>query len=126
MEQVYWFQVMMYLYKIITQSSGPRLFRTDPSANYFEYNCIAIGARCQTANTFLENKLDQLEKASVDDLIYFALGAMKKSQDLEINQYNVAVSVVGENQELKILSSEELAGYLDTTTKMEVVQKHRI
>ncbi len=46
---------------------------------------------------------------------------MKKSQDLEINQYNVAVSVVGENQELKILSSEELAGYLDTTTKMEVV-----
>jgi hypothetical protein len=38
---------------------------------------------------------------------------MKKAQDFEINAYNTAVSVVGRDQEFKILSSEEMGRFLD-------------
>jgi len=80
---------------------------------------VAIGARCQTANTFLEYKLEQLEDASPQQLIKFAVEAMRKAQDLEITSYNVAISVVGKNQEYKILSSEEVEPYI--RDGMEVV-----
>jgi len=53
-----------------------------------------------------------MENASPEQLIRWAIEAMRKAQDLEINSYNVAVSVVGKNQEYKILSSEELEAYI--------------
>lgn len=46
---------------------------------------------------------------------------MKKAQDLEINCYNVAISIVGKDQEFKILSSEEVESYLKENQGMEVV-----
>ena len=101
-------------------ASGPRLFRTCPSANSYEYNCVAIGARCQSANTFLENKLEELENASPQQLIKWAIEAMKKAQDLEITPYNVAISVVGKDQEYKILSTEEVDTYVKGN-QMEIV-----
>lgn len=36
------------------QVTGPHLFQTCPSGNYFEYKAIAIGARSQSAKTYLE------------------------------------------------------------------------
>lgn len=97
------------------------MFRTCPSANYYEYHCIAIGSRCQTANTFLENKLDELENASVDQLITFGVEAMKKALDVEVTVHNIAVSVVGVNQDFKILSSDELRRFVGDNQGMEVV-----
>jgi hypothetical protein len=58
--------------------------------------------------------LDKLENASIDELITVALGAMKKAQDFEINAFNTAVSVVGRDQEYKILSSDEMGRFLDS------------
>ena len=46
---------------------------------------------------------------------------MKKAQDLEINSYNVAISIVGKDQEFKILSSEEVESYLKENQGIEVV-----
>jgi hypothetical protein len=37
---------------------------------------------------------------------------MKKAQDLEITTNNIAISVVGEDTQFKILSPEEVAAYL--------------
>ncbi len=82
---------------------------------------MAIGARCQTANTFLEYKLEELENASPQQLIKWAIEAMKKAQDLEITAYNVAISIVGKDQEYKILSSEEVEAYIKGNQGMEVV-----
>ncbi len=45
---------------------------------------------------------------------------MKKAQDVEINSYNIAVSVVGKGQEYKILSSEEVEPYIKNNSGMEV------
>ena len=51
--------------------TGPRLFRTCPSADFFEYNCVAIGSRCQAATSFLENNLEKLPKMSKDELWWY-------------------------------------------------------
>ena len=93
-------------------SSGPRLFRTCPSGNYYEYQSIAIGSRCQSSNTYLEIKFDEVKNAdSMEALIKLAIGAMKKSQDHDITADNIDVSVVGEKQEFKVLSKTELSAY---------------
>lgn len=93
-------------------STGPRLFRTCPSANYYEYYCVAIGSRNQGATTFLENNMDKFKTMSQPDLIKNALKAMKKAQDVKINGNNVDVMVVGKDTNAKLLTPEEIDRYL--------------
>lgn len=42
-----------------------------------------MGARSQTANTYLENRIDEFKTATLEQLIRHAIEAMKKSQDFE-------------------------------------------
>ena len=103
-------------------ATGPRLFRTCPSANYYEYNCIAIGSRSQGATTYLENNLDKFALMDKDNLIMNALKAMKKAQDVKVNGKNLDVLVVGKDQEAKLLKEEEIEKYLaDSENLMDVV-----
>lgn len=41
--------------------TGPHLFQTCPSGNYFEYLAMAIGARSQSAKTYLEKHFEEFE-----------------------------------------------------------------
>lgn len=41
--------------------TGPHLFQTCPSGNYFEYLAMAIGARSQSAKTYLEKHFEDFE-----------------------------------------------------------------
>jgi 20S proteasome subunit alpha 6 len=34
--------------------TGPHLFQTDPSGNYYEFRAMAMGSRSQSAKTYLE------------------------------------------------------------------------
>ena len=92
--------------------TGPRLFRTCPSANFYEYNCVAIGSRCQAATSFLENNIDRLPNMSKDDLIKIGLEATKKAEDVKINGNNLDVIVVGKDEATKLLGVEEIDEYL--------------
>ena len=92
--------------------TGPRLFRTCPSANYYEYHCVAIGSRCQAATSFLENNMEKLPKMSKDELIKIALEATKKAEDVKINGNNLDVIVVGKDETTKLLSIQEIDDYL--------------
>ena len=92
--------------------TGPRLFRTCPSANFYEYNCVAIGSRCQGATTFLENNMEKLANMSKDELIKTALEATKKAEDVKIDGNNLDVIVVGKDETTKLLSIEEIDNYL--------------
>jgi hypothetical protein len=46
---------------------------------------------------------------------------MKKALDVEVTVHNIAVSVVGKNQDFKILSADELVAYVGDAQGMEVV-----
>jgi len=39
-------------------ANGPHLYQTCPSGNLYEYKAMAIGARAQSAKTYLEKHLD--------------------------------------------------------------------
>ena len=46
------------LWTNIFKDTGPRLYETCPSGNYFDYYAQAIGSRCQAARTYLEKTFD--------------------------------------------------------------------
>ena len=100
--------------------TGPRLFRTCPSANFYEYNCIAIGNRCQGAMTFLESNLEKLPNMTKDELVKIALEATKKAEDVKIDGNNVDIIVVGKDENTKFLTKDEIENYLkDLDNKMD-------
>lgn len=41
------------------QDMGPHIFQTCPSANYFDCKAMSIGARSQSARTYLERLMDK-------------------------------------------------------------------
>lgn len=41
--------------------TGAHLFQTCPSGNYYEYMAMAIGARSQSAKTYLEKHFDEFQ-----------------------------------------------------------------
>jgi len=66
--------------------------QTCPSANYYEYKAIAIGARSQAAKTYLERSLDSLPSSSVDDLITHSLRALSGSVQVRHKKITLSFS----------------------------------
>eukprot|EP00340_Litonotus_pictus_P008223 CAMPEP_0170514704 /NCGR_PEP_ID=MMETSP0209-20121228/1281_1 /TAXON_ID=665100 ORGANISM="Litonotus pictus, Strain P1" /NCGR_SAMPLE_ID=MMETSP0209 /ASSEMBLY_ACC=CAM_ASM_000301 /LENGTH=195 /DNA_ID=CAMNT_0010798901 /DNA_START=153 /DNA_END=740 /DNA_ORIENTATION=+ len=92
--------------------TGPKLFRTCPSGLYYEYYAYAIGSRCQTANTYLENNLDSFPDCDLENLIRHAIEAMKKAQDISINEKNLDIGFVSQGNNFTRVDEEWLATLL--------------
>jgi len=98
--------------------TGAHLFETCPSGNYFDYKAIAIGARSQSAKTYLERlfddekKTNQLDSASLEELIKHALLALQEtlsSSDEEgLTSVNVSLAVVGIDKRFEELDAVTL------------------
>lgn len=93
---------------------GPHIYQTCPSANYFNCKAMAIGARSQSARTYLEKFLDTFSGTTLDELIQHGLRALRDTlpNEVDLNTKNVSIAVVGENTEFKILNEEETGVYL--------------
>jgi 20S proteasome subunit alpha 6 len=94
--------------------SGPHLFEFSPSGNSYEYYAMSIGARSQSAKTYLEKHYEsfadcmcyihlirvraiQVVPGSLEDLIRHGLHALRETlqQDKELNVNNTSVGIVG-------------------------------
>eukprot|EP01123_Difflugia_compressa_P000688 TRINITY_DN10802_c0_g1_i1.p1 TRINITY_DN10802_c0_g1~~TRINITY_DN10802_c0_g1_i1.p1 ORF type:complete len:269 (-),score=33.50 TRINITY_DN10802_c0_g1_i1:19-825(-) len=105
-------------------SLGPHLYETDPSGNYYDYKAQSIGARSQSARTYLEKHFQTFEKASRDELIRHGLRALrecltekKNEKDKEpdtLDEFNCSVGVVGVDEKFHILDADELKSFLAT------------
>ncbi|KAL1917531.1 uncharacterized protein VTP21DRAFT_3924 [Calcarisporiella thermophila] len=95
--------------------TGPHLYECSPAGNAFEYYAMAIGARSQSAKTYLEKNFSEFAEASVGELIRHGLHALRDTlqQDKELTTLNVSVSVVGEGQKFEIIEGDKLKPYLD-------------
>lgn len=94
-------------------STGPHLFQTCPSGNYYEFHAVAIGARSQAAKTYLERKFEGFPDMGVDELIQEGLKALSSSiSDNELTASNCSVAVVGITQDLTILEGATLEPYI--------------
>lgn len=92
---------------------GTHLFETCPSANFYEYNAMAIGAKCQSAKTYLEKNFESFPTASREDLIVHGIKALRASAaEQELTIHNVSVAVVSNEEKFHLLNSEELQRFL--------------
>ena len=51
--------------------AGTHLFETCPSANYYEYKAMAIGAKCQSAKTYLERNSENDHQKNIKKMKKF-------------------------------------------------------
>ncbi|KRX04864.1 hypothetical protein PPERSA_06498 [Pseudocohnilembus persalinus] len=95
--------------------AGPHIFLTDPSGNYNEFEAYSIGARCQTARTYFEDVVSELQETSLDELILHGLKALQKasSEDDKLTKQNVEISVIGKNQSFKKFEENELEQWIN-------------
>lgn len=95
--------------------TGPHLYVTEPSGNYFEYYAMAIGSRSQTSRTYLEREFKKFEECSLEELVQHALKSLAVSLagDVELDVKSAAVAIVGENQPFYLLDEKEIQAVLD-------------
>lgn len=93
--------------------TGTHLFETCPSGNYYEYVAMAIGARSQSAKTYLEKNFEQFAPLGWEDLVRHGIKALKASaQETELSEHNVSVGVVGKDSKFRLLDASELRTYV--------------
>ncbi|KAJ7499223.1 hypothetical protein FB451DRAFT_1428472 [Mycena latifolia] len=77
--------------------SGPHLYEFSPSGNSYEYYAMSIGARSQSAKTYLEKHYKSFEDCSLEDLVRHGLHALRETlqQDKELNVNNTSIGIIG-------------------------------
>jgi 20S proteasome subunit alpha 2 len=91
--------------------SGPSLYQVDPSGSYFAWKASAIGKNMVNAKTFLEKRYsDDIE---LEDAIHTAILTLKEGFDGQISAENIEIGVVGVDRKFRVLTSSEIADYLE-------------
>ncbi|KAI8896371.1 proteasome subunit alpha type-1 [Globomyces pollinis-pini] len=95
--------------------SGPHLYECSPSGNYFDYLAVSIGARSQSAKTYLEKHFESFKDADLDTLIAHGLRSLRDTlqQEKVVNTENVTVAFVGNDTSFTIVDGPALQKYLD-------------
>ncbi|TFY72074.1 hypothetical protein EVG20_g928 [Dentipellis fragilis] len=77
--------------------TGPHLYEFSPSGTSFEYYAISIGARNQSAKTYLEKHYESFADCSLEDLIRHGLHALRETlqQDKELTPANTSIGIIG-------------------------------
>ncbi|XP_054719602.1 proteasome subunit alpha type-1-like [Uloborus diversus] len=94
---------------------GPHIYQTCPSANYFDCKAMAIGARSQSARTYLEKYLDTFKDCVLEELVKHGLRALREClpNEVELNPKNASVAIVGKDMDFTVFEDERVAPYLD-------------
>lgn len=95
---------------------GPHIYQTCPSANYFDCKAMAVGARSQSARTYLEKHLDEFKDCETEELIKHGLRALRDTlpNEVELTTKNVSIGVVGKSTVFKILDEDATGTYLQS------------
>lgn len=94
-------------------ATGPHLYQTCPSGNYYEYKAMAIGARSQASKTYLEKTFTQYPPLPLADLCRHALLALREAcGEGELSAKNVTLAFVGKDAKFTTLEGAALAPYL--------------
>ena len=91
-------------------SQGPHIYHVCPSANYYDCYAMAIGARSQSAKTYLEREIGNFSKcSSFEELMRHALLALKEClpSDVELNEKNVSIAYIGKNCRSQVLCDDQ-------------------
>ncbi|KAJ9127533.1 hypothetical protein QFC24_000942 [Naganishia onofrii] len=77
--------------------TGPHLFEFSPAGITYEYHAHSIGARSQSAKTYLEEHHAEYEDCSLDELIQHGLSALRDTlqQDKTLTMKNTSIGIIG-------------------------------
>ncbi|GJQ12526.1 hypothetical protein GpartN1_g4317.t1 [Galdieria partita] len=96
---------------------GPHLYETSPSGEYWEYRAMSIGARAQSARTYLEKLFETLDSCSLDQLCRHAILALRETvtalKDIDLSTKNCALAIVGKDMDFTVYEDEDILPYLD-------------
>ncbi|KXS15922.1 N-terminal nucleophile aminohydrolase [Gonapodya prolifera JEL478] len=94
--------------------AGPHLYECNPNGTFYDYVAMSIGARSQSARTYLEKTYQGFADASLDDLIRHGLHALRDTlqQEKELTVLNTSIGIVGVGKPFEIVEGEELKRYL--------------
>lgn len=112
------FGVGMLIAAVDENRHTPHLYQTCPSGNLYEFHASAIGARSQSARTYLEKHCDDeagFANVARDDLIVHALQALQGccSGDDELTVDNGSIAVVGVDEKFTLIEGPALQPFLD-------------
>mmetsp|Transcript_33702 Transcript_33702/g.34329 ORF Transcript_33702/g.34329 Transcript_33702/m.34329 type:complete len:259 (-) Transcript_33702:45-821(-) len=97
-------------------ATGAHLYQTCPSGNFFEFQAYAIGARSQSAKTYLERHFESFADLSLPELCQHAVLALQEtvasSKDAELTTKNTAIAIVGKDTPWKIIEDDDVEPYL--------------
>lgn len=93
---------------------GTHIYQTCPSANYYDCKAMSIGARSQSARTYLEKHLDEVSSSSLEELIKHGLRSLRDTlpPEVDLTNKNISIGYVGKGENFKILTEEETVPYL--------------
>jgi len=93
---------------------GPHIFQTCPSANYYDCRAMAIGARSQSARTYLEKMLDSFKDCEMEELIKHGLRALRDTlpAEVDLTNKNVSIAVVGKDVPFTIYDDSNVDQFL--------------
>ncbi|VIO89840.1 Proteasome subunit alpha type 1, putative [Brugia malayi] len=94
---------------------GTHIVKTDPSAEVVETLACSIGARSQSARTYLERNLDQFPTANVEQLVEYALLALRDTLPAEdsLSKKNTTIAIVGKGTPFKVMEDDDVQPFLD-------------
>ncbi len=103
--------ISLFLVTLLPDSSSIPQY----SGTHAEYYAMAIGARSQSAKTYMEKHVDEFSDCNEEELIKHALKALSGciSGDKELDTSNTCVMVVGEGKSLQLIDGDSVQPYLD-------------
>lgn len=91
------------------------VYELAPSGECVEYEAFAIGAKSQSAKTYLEKNLQQFHHASVEQLVLHGLTAIRagyRDEKEQMSEKNVEVAFVSRENEFQSLTPTQIAEYI--------------
>uniref|UniRef100_A0A8P0TPD1 Proteasome 20S subunit alpha 1 n=1 Tax=Canis lupus familiaris TaxID=9615 RepID=A0A8P0TPD1_CANLF len=94
---------------------GPHIFQTCPSANYFDCRAMSIGARSQSARTYLERHMSGFMECNLNELVKHGLHALRETLPAEqdLTTKNVSIGIVGKDLEFTIYDDDDVSPFLE-------------
>eukprot|EP00095_Tigriopus_kingsejongensis_P001692 maker-scaffold3299_size9292-snap-gene-0.6 protein:Tk01692 transcript:maker-scaffold3299_size9292-snap-gene-0.6-mRNA-1 annotation:"proteasome subunit alpha" len=93
---------------------GPCIIQICPSANFYPCRAMAIGARSQSARTYLEKNLDQFQDCDLEELVKHGLRALRDTlpNEVDLTKENVSIAIVGQDLDFIVHEDDAAVHYL--------------
>jgi len=94
---------------------GAHVVKVEPSGEVCEMYASSIGARSQSARTYLERNADNFANATLDELIKHALLSLRGTlqNEEQLSERNTSIAIVGHDHPFQLIEDEGVGVYLN-------------